>query len=395
MTQPSSLLRRLLFSYLAFGLGVAMIFPFYAAIFVEWKPGMLPWFVAGCVVAGLSIGVVNYALLNGILLSRLKRVAEIANLISNKDLSQQCNLQSADTIGEIIDSFNAMAANLRELLSATRSLSQSVDGESHNIHGFLGGIGERLDEQRHEAIAIDGVVNQLDTAAAAIAARAQATRERSRTARELAAEGGQSVAATVTEMEKLDGQVGAAATAVDKLRDQSQQINTIVQVIREIAGQTNLLALNAAIEAARAGESGRGFAVVADEVRKLAEKTGKSTEEIGAVIAAIHQDIDQTVQTIAAGTATAASSVTLAREAGRTLDGIIVSFGDVASLIDEIADTARTQENDVGKMRGHVEHFGTLIEAIRTDVATATHRAEDLVGTAEGLHHSVAAYRTR
>jgi len=83
----SSLLRKLLVSFLAFGICVALIFPFYANFFVDWKPGMLPWFVVGCLVAGGVIGVVNYWLVNFILISKLRRISEVAIAISNKDIS--------------------------------------------------------------------------------------------------------------------------------------------------------------------------------------------------------------------------------------------------------------------------------------------------------------------
>ena len=86
---------------------------------------------------------------------------------------------------------------------------------------------------------------------------------------------------------KAGDQAEAAVKVSQALSGHVEAIESILGLIRDIAGQTNLLASNATIEAARAGDAGRGFAVVAQEVKSLAAQTARATDDITNKITAI------------------------------------------------------------------------------------------------------------
>lgn len=118
-----------------------------------------------------------------------------------------------------------------------------------------------------------------------------------------------------------------------------KQIASKIVIIDDIAYQTNLLALNAAIEAARAGETGRGFAVVADEVRQLAERTTKSTGEIGQMIERIQAETASVGASMNSGLGAVAQGVDLANNAGEVIKQMRDGASRVVSVIQELSDT--------------------------------------------------------
>jgi len=384
----TSLLRKLLVSFLAFGIGVALIFPFYADFFVTWKPGMLPWFVVGCLVAGMIIGVVNYWLVNFILLSKLRRISEIANAISNKDVSHTCTLKSADTVGEIVDSFNKMTVNLRDLIGQTITLSHKVHEGSARIVHFMHDTIANLDEQHSKSGEIGHAVGNLANTISEIADNSKEAAASARDAAQVARDGGSVVEQSVLGMRQIENSVNQAAASIQELNKHSESIGQTVTLIKEISDQTNLLALNAAIEAARAGEQGRGFSVVADEVRKLAERAVSATNEISTMVVAIRQQTAEVISHMKNSSAEVQSGVENANLAGQSLKKIVTSVAQVTIMVESVAATTARQKEDVMRVEKNMVEITSLIDKsakIIKQGESATHElgilSSDLNGT--------------
>ncbi len=137
---------------------------------------------------------------------------------------------------------------------------------------------------------------------------------------------------TVNVINGLASGVQTATSAIQRVGDDSNSINSVLDVIKGIAEQTNLLALNAAIEAARAGEQGSGFAVVADEVRNLASRTQESTLEIQQTIEHLQSGVSEAIKAIESGHEQAENSVEHANRAGDSLNIISQAVDKISHL---------------------------------------------------------------
>lgn len=390
--QPS-ILRRVLFAYLGFGAVVAGVFPVYASFFVDWKQGMLPWFVVGCFIAGLMIGFANYWMMNVILVSKLRRISQVASTIAGKDLTHTCLMVSHDTIGEIVNSFNDMAETLRGLISQTSALSSQVRSGSDVIRNQAGSILSRVGQSADRTRDISSSIHQLESAITDISTRGSQAAVMSAEAGNTARTGVAKASASIAGMEQIHTRISSATERVQKLAQSSQEVGSIVAVIKEIADQTNLLALNAAIEAARAGEQGRGFAVVADEVRKLAEKTSDATSQIDQMINTIQQETLLAIEAISESMTEAESGVDLARQASASLASIIDAVIQVDALVKEIANSTALQKSVSQAVSGNVQAIEQLNAQTLTDSEEGMTLASRLVQDANRLDDSVKTFK--
>ncbi len=345
MNPSQSILARTFLSFVAFGATIGLIFPVFASLFVVYKEGLLFWFWLLCVAAGVSIGLMAYWIMKVILLAKLKAIADVAQHISQKDLGHTCDIHSQDMVGDIVASFNRMAAELRTLMATLSESVSRADSRAEELQTGSTRLAEDIGNQQQNIAVLHQLLSDVESRSNLIddtlancsvsIASADSTTEQASTQIHSMLDSNRILVSNTTESMQVMNQL---ATDVEA-------IHQVMAMINSIAEQTNLLALNAAIEAARAGEQGRGFAVVADEVRNLAARTQQSTLEIENTLSQLQQRTRTAVtlmnetQTHVTATQENVDSVNSALVQIRaTMFEVVKQSRDIVGLMDEQAE---------------------------------------------------------
>ncbi|MBO6108636.1 MAG: hypothetical protein J6P16_04435 [Eubacterium sp.] len=265
-------------------------------------------------------------------------------------------------------------ALLDDILDISRRMTKSVADISEEMTTLQGSVSDTLNSMNEVSTgtsdSADAVQNQL-TKTEEIQTHVSSVRGAADTIYE-------NVEATAAEVEKgqisirrmddLTGEVHRSGldvqAALSSFQETASKMNSITDLINNVASQTSLLALNASIEAARAGEAGKGFAVVASEISNLAGQTTTATEDINQLIENITSQLDNIVGTIDGLLKTGEEESKCAEETTENFNVIAEKVGEITARSREMAKAV----DNLSKANDEIVNSIQTISAITEEV---------------------------
>lgn len=258
--------------------------------------------------------------------------------LARRDLSHQMQQQLAPTYEPLRQDFNTALSSSAAMIGQVVGTAAAILHHSSQISHSSTGLSQRITAQSDS-------LAQLSQALTSLTASLARSADGVRAVNGLAAE-------AVDEASASSAVVENAVGAMTGIEQSAGRIETITEVIDDIAFQTNLLALNAGVEAARAGEAGKGFAVVAAEVQALAQRSSSAATEIKALISS-------TTQHIAIG-------VSEVNNTGAVLRQIITRMSEIST---HVSSAATGFSHDSQQLEGLTQQLGQLGATTRDNTA--------------------------
>ncbi|SME87871.1 methyl-accepting chemotaxis protein [Desulfovibrio gilichinskyi] len=392
---------------------------------------MATWIIIFGLTAAILLGILVAIWLTKAITGPMTKGVIFATKVADGDLNQTLDIHQKDEAGQLARAMSKMVNNLKLKISEAEQKSNEADHESERARKAM--IEAETAQNKAEsgrqlildaAKRLEKVVGKISTASEELAAQveqsshgaaiqtervsetATAMEEMNATvlevsrnasnaasesdkARDKAQEGSNVVAKAVNSIQDVQNQIGDLKKHMSSLGKQTDDIDSIMHVISDIADQTNLLALNAAIEAARAGDAGRGFAVVADEVRKLAEKTMTATQEVGEAIKNIQTGSRNSMDSMDKAVQMIDESTELAKLSGESLNEIVTLVNVTTDQVQAIAAAAEQQSATSEEINRAVEEINNISTETSTSMRQSATAVEELAKQSHELKNLV------
>ncbi len=309
------------------------------------------------------------------------------------DLTQRLPVVGQDEVGKLAASFNVFMGGLQKLIKSIDATAVQTKKASSIVDNSAADSRDLASKYAHEMNMIATAVTEMGQAIHEVSANTQQVAEAAKDSETDANLVSSQFNQAMGEIESLAGSVNDSSVVIQELSEETNNIVSVLDVIKGIAEQTNLLALNAAIEAARAGEQGRGFAVVADEVRSLASKTQQSTGDINDMLEKLRAGVDKAVNSMVTGKEKADKTVEYASKSEESVSKISQALANISGNIIQIASAIEEQSSVIQALNVNIENVNMLSQDSSEQSKEIATSANQLNGFADALAEDVSRFR--
>lgn len=294
-----------------------------------------------------------------------------------------------DELGQLSVAINDAVSSFHDAFKQIQEIMNKLLNEAHTAEHCGKQINQGVQNQFLETDSLSTAMDEMATSVTQVAGNTRQSSEAAQTVNDFVQDSQKQMELTLSKVNSLTEQILSSESVMTQLETHTDQISSVLDVIRGISEQTNLLALNAAIEAARAGETGRGFAVVADEVRSLAKKTHECTEEIQRMTEQLQEGASSAVDVMKVSAKLSGECLSLTKETDANLSNILQQVVDISDMNIQVASATHQQSCVTEEMSHNLAELRKLSDGLKTEAQEAETVSEHLNGLADQLKHSV------
>lgn len=351
--------------------------------------GLLSLPVAGLAWVAISlvwVGISKYQLRD------FQKMVDASKTVIDNPLLQLAYYGKVDDVSQVRLSTRMLKSKLNAVVKRILHATSELSTEAQNGSASVSTSSANISKQNQELEMVAAAINEMTAAVKEVAQSSSNAAKSTQDAREMSQKGALTITDAIGIIDSLDLKISTASSSINQLKEDSENIGSVLDVIRGIAEQTNLLALNAAIEAARAGEQGRGFAVVADEVRTLASRSRDSTQEIQDMIEKLQREVSNAVSNMGEVSKSAAKGVAQVEESAEALAEMAGSVSVISDMNTHIAAATEQQSTVAHEVSQNIERISELsaessnaMHQAQSSTQTLTNLAEELRAVVEQL----------
>lgn len=293
-------------------------------------------------------------------LQDFQKLVNNSKSIIDNPLMQLAYYGKVDDVNQVRLSVRMLKSKLRAVVKRISRAAEQLSEQSQSGMNTVVTSNANIEQQSQQLEMVATAVNEMTATVQEVTRNTSNAAQATQDASEMSQKGALTITDAIGIIDSLDMNVSTASDSITQLKVDSDNIGSVLDVIRGIAEQTNLLALNAAIEAARAGEQGRGFAVVADEVRSLASRSHDATQEIQAMIVKLQEGVSTAVTNMEEVSKRAAEGVSQVEESAEALAEISGSISVINDMNIHIAAATEEQSTVATEVGQNIEHISQL-----------------------------------